>query len=348
MCCVMQTIMESTYSGMSFGERMDFYKVPALSVCVVEDGNIQTECFGYRDREKKLEADDETLFQAASISKVLLAVVALRLAEAGKINLDEDIRQYTDTDFYRTFDCQQYRVTLKDLLSHTAGFNIGGFAGYLHTMDIPSIEQILRGKYPANNVPLFMENPPGAKWAYSGGGYMLAQKVICDALGMEFEPLMRKWVLSPLGMYQSTFEQPLNTCAHANYACGYDVYDRKIEGGFSIMPELAAAGLWTTPGELALLVMELMRAMRGQSPFLSKESMAAMTTKTVSGAATGLGLFFPDENQEGYYEHSGSNLGYVSEMCFQLKSQKGFVAMVNSSVSGNFLNEMEDIAGRVL
>ena len=94
------------------------------------------------------------------------------------------------------------------------------------------------------------------------------------------------------------------------------------------MPELAAAGLWTTPGELALLVMELMRAMRGQSPFLWPP--------------------VPSGNQEGYYEHSGSNLGYVSEMCFQLKSQKGFVAMVNSSVSGNFLNEMEDIVGRAL
>ena len=146
MCCILQAIKEATYSGMSFYERMNFYKVPALSICVVENGKIQTECFGYRDREGRIEADDETLFQAASISKVLLAVAVLRLAEAGKINLDEDIRQYTDADFYKTFDGQKYRVTLRELLSHTAGFNIGGFAGYLPTMEIPSIDQILDRK----------------------------------------------------------------------------------------------------------------------------------------------------------------------------------------------------------
>lgn len=115
MCRIMQAIKETTYSGMSFYERMDFYKVPALSVCVLEDGNIHTECFGYRDRENKIEADDETLFQAASISKVLLVIAVLRLAEAGKVDLDEDIRQYTDTDFYKTFDCQEHRVTLRNL-----------------------------------------------------------------------------------------------------------------------------------------------------------------------------------------------------------------------------------------
>lgn len=275
----------------------------------------------------------------------MLVIAVLRLVEAGKINLDEDIRQYTDADFYKTFDCQKHRVTLRNLLSHTAGFNIGGFT-YLYTMDIPSIDQILRGEYPASNLPLFMQNPPATQWAYSGGGYILAQKVICDVLGTEFEPLMQKWVFSPLGMHQSTFEQPLNTYTHANYACGYDVYDRKITGGFSIMPELAAAGLWTTPEELALLEIELMRAMNGQSDFLSKESMIEMTTKAMPGASTGLGLFFPDDNLEGYYEHSGGNLGYTSEMCFQLKSEKGLVAMLNSSVSSNFLNEMEDIARR--
>lgn len=346
MYCVMKAIKEASYLGMSFLERMDFYKVPALSVCVVENGNIQTECFGYRDREKKAEADDETLFQAASISKVLLVIAVLRLAEAGKINLDEDIRQYTDADFYKTFDCQKHRVTLRNLLSHTAGFNISGFTGYLYTMDIPTVDQILRGEYPANNLSLFMQTPPTTKWEYSGGGYILAQKAICDALSTEFEPLMQKWVFAPLSMRQSTFEQPLNTCIHANYACGYDVYNKKIAGGFSIMPELAAAGLWTTPKELVLLEIELMKAMKGQSAFLSKDSMMEMTAKAMPGAPTGLGLFFPDDNSEGYYEHSGSNLGYVSEMCFQLKSQKGFVAMINSSVSSNFLNEMEDVVSR--
>lgn len=348
MGCILQAIKEATYLGMSFYERMNFYKVPALSICVVENGKIQTECFGYRDREGRIEADDETLFQAASISKVLLAVAVLRLAEAGKINLDEDIRQYTDEDFYKTFDGQKYRVTLRNLLSHTAGFNIGGFAGYLPTMEIPSIDQILRGEYPANNLPLFMQNRPAAEWAYSGGGYILAQKVVCDALDAEFESLMQKWVLLPLGMHESTFEQPLNIRTHANYACGYDVYDRKIAGGFSIMPELAAAGLWTTPKELARLEVELMRAMNGQSAFLSKESMTEMTSKTLHGASTGLGLFFPDDNLEGYYEHSGGNLGYTSEMCFQLKAQKGFVAMLNSSISSNFLKEIEDMVSKAI
>ena len=347
MCDLLNGIMETKYFGMDFSERMDFYKVPGLSLAVVEEGNIQTKCFGVCDKDTRREINDETLFQAASISKVLFAVSVLRLAEAKIIDLDQDIRQYSDVDFYKSFDAKPHVVTFRNLLGHVSGFNISGFTGYLSTMEIPTIEQILRGQFPANNIGLFMQAAPNTGWMYSGGGYILGQKVICDILNETFEHIIREWVLSPLGMCQSTFEQPLDTHIHTNYASGYDVYNMKINGDFCIMPELAAAGLWTTPRELLLLGIELMRAAEGQSNFLTRESIQTMMTKTLPGALTGLGLFVPDENPNGYFEHSGANLGYAAEMCFQIKAQKGLVAMVNSSVSSGFLNELENAVGKL-
>lgn len=342
---LLNEILEAKYFGMDFSERMDFYKVPGMSLAVVEDGNIQTKCFGVCDRDTEKAVNDETLFQAASISKVLFVVAVLRLAEAGIIDLDQDIRKYSDVGFYKTFDKKEHVVTLKSLLGHVSGFNISGFTGYLNTMEIPTVDQILKGQFPANNVGLFMQAAPNSEWMYSGGGFILAQKVICDVLNETFEHIMREWVLLPLGMRQSTFAQPLDTRVHTNYASGYDVYNMKINGDFSIMPELAAAGLWTTPKELLLLGAEIMRAAEGRSSFLSGESVRTMMTKTLPGALTGLGLFVPDENPNGYFEHSGANLGYVAEMCFQIRDQKGFASMVNSSVSNGFLNEMENAAG---
>lgn len=341
---LLNEIMETKYFGMNFAERMDFYKVPGLSLAVVEDGNVQTKCFGVCNRDMGKEVDDETLFQAASISKVLFVAAVLRLAEAQIIDLDQDIRKYSDVSFYKTYDKKDHVVTIRNLLGHVSGFNIGGFTGYLDTMEIPTVDQILKGQFPANNIALFMQTAPNTDWMYSGGGYILAQKVICDVLNETFENIMREWVLLPLGMHQSSFAQPLDTHVYTNYASGYDVYNMKINGYFCIMPELAAAGLWTTPKELLLLGMEIMRAAEGRSGFLSKESVRAMMTKTLPGALTGLGLFVPDENPNGYFEHSGANLGYVAEMCFQIKGQKGFAAMVNSSVSSGFLNELENAA----
>lgn len=342
---LLNEIMQAKYFGMDFAERMDFYKVPGMSLAVVEDGNIQTKCFGVCDRDTGKAVNDETLFQAASISKALFAAAVLRLAEAEIIDLDQDIRKYSDVSFYKTFDKKDHIVTLRGLLGHISGFNISSFMGYLNTMEIPTVDQILKGQFPANNVSLFMQTAPNTEWMYSGGGFILAQKVICDVLGEPFEHIMREWVLLPLGMRQSTFAQPLDTHVHTNYASGYDVYNMKIIGDFSIMPELAAAGLWTTPGELLLFGAEIMRAAEERSSFLSKESVCAMMTKTLPGALTGLGLFAPDENPNGYFEHSGANLGYVAEMCFQVKAQKGFVAMVNSSVSNGFMNELENAVG---
>jgi len=351
----MQSMMDrltgADYFGMDFWERMRFYKVPGLSVAVVEDGRIETACFGVRDRENGWKVDAETMFQAASISKVLFAMAVMRLREVGKINLDADIREYLDSarrkegqerkPLFGTFDHQEHTVTLRSLLSHTAGFNIHGFCGYLHGSEIPSVEQILRGEPPANNVPLFQKILPDTKWIYSGGGYVLAQKAVCDALNMEFRQLMQEWVLSPLGMAHSTFAQSPDAGLPADHACGYDLYDRKLPGGFNHMPELAAAGLWTTPHDLALLGMELMRAVSGQSSFLSAESMGEAMTRRLPGARTGMSLFVPEDNREGFFEHSGSNIGYIASLRFKTGTGKGMVVMLNSSVSGEFRGEME-------
>lgn len=272
----------------------------------------------------------------------------MRLVQKGKIDLDKDIREYIDTSFYKTYDNQNHIVTLRQILSHTAGFNLHGFAGYQYGQLIPNLDQILKGDEPANNLPLFLKNEPGKEWAYSGGGYLLAQKVVCDVCGTDFETIIQNEVLQPFRMIHSTYYQPINEPRKFEIACGYNEYDLKLPDGCNTMPELAAAGLWTTPSDLALFGIEMMKAYDGKSQFISKETMSIMLTKIIPNIPTGLGLFIPDENPKGYFDHAGANGGYHSIMCFQAEGGKGYAAMLNSDIGAAFYHELDFAISKIM
>jgi CubicO group peptidase (beta-lactamase class C family) len=343
---------EPLYWGMTLNERLKYYKISAFSLALINDGKIDyTYCYGYKNRDiLNLEKDNKiientvtenTLFQAGSISKPVFATAVMRLVQKGIVDLDKDISEYIDTSFYKTFDNQKHVITLRQLLSHTAGFNLHGFAGYQHGQLIPSLDQILKGEEPSNNLPLFLIKEPGKEWSYSGGGYLLAQKVICEVCGSDFETIVQNEVLQPFGMNDSTYQQPINEDKKYNIACGYDCYNLRLPEGCNVMPELAAAGLWTTPSDLASYGIEMMKAYDGKSQFISKETIDIMLTKVIPNIPTGLGLFIPDDNPNGYFDHCGDNRGYHSTMCFQAKGNKGYVAMINSDIGVGFYHELD-------
>ncbi len=147
----------------------------------------------------------------------------MRLVEAGKLNLDDDVNSYLKNWKVpaNTFT-DQTKVTLRELLSHTAGVTVHGFRGYIAGSALPSTFEILEGKAPANTPAITVDIKPGTLWRYSGGGYVIAKQVLDDVTGKPFPAMMRQEVLGPAGMVHSTFEQPLPAVRMLEVAMPYD------------------------------------------------------------------------------------------------------------------------------
>lgn len=196
---------------LSLSERMAHYKVPGLSVAIIQGCEVvETRDFGVTEAGGGRYVGPNTLFQAASISKPVTALAALRLVEQGKLSLDADVRTRLKTWTLPDSPLlKDHPVTLRTLLSHSAGLNVGGFPGYPVGAPLPTVPQILDGVAPANNDPVRVQATPGSRWKYSGGGFVIAQLLMTEATDKPFPTLMRELVLTPVGMADSTYEAPL-------------------------------------------------------------------------------------------------------------------------------------------
>src|SRR6185503_12487962 len=197
---------------MKLADRMRFYKTPGVSIALINDGKIEwARGYGVLEAGTKEPVTPETLFQAASISKSLTAMVALRLVEQGQLDLDSDVNKrlvswkVPENDFTK-----DQKVTVRRLLAHTAGVTVPGFLGYPSDKPLPELRQILEGEKPANSAPIRVDMTPGAKFRYSGGGYVILQQLMMDVTGKPFPELMQTMFLQKLGMTHSTFQQPLS------------------------------------------------------------------------------------------------------------------------------------------
>lgn len=328
------------YEGMTLIERMEECHTQAISISIIENYKIsEVYTYGVKQRRTKEEVTPETLFQAGSISKPVFAVGVLRLVELGILDLDVDVTEYLSNYNVPTYDNQKHELTLRQILSHHAGLNIHGFAGYQQGQRIPSIEQILKGTFPSNHMKLKLLRNPETKFQYSGGGYVLAQKVISDVCRSNFCDLMNRLVLIPFTMTNSTYSQPLASDKSKQVAFGYNHHNLQIPGGYNIMPELSAAGLWSTPSDLAQFGIEIMKALKKESMYLSESSAKLMTTKAYENSPYGLGFAISQSNKGAVFGHSGSNFGFHSNMCFCPDKGSGFVVMLNSDIGRRICSE---------
>jgi CubicO group peptidase (beta-lactamase class C family) len=221
-------------------------------------------------------------------------------------------------------------VTLRQLLSHTAGLNVHGFRGYQRGAPLPTLAQILAGEPPANSAALVLEGRPGEKYKYSGGGYTVVQQLVIDATGTGFAEAMSKLVLSPLGMTHSTFEQPLPEKLAAQAASGHDTRSRPVPGKWNVYPELAAAGLWTTAPDLARYILAIQKAYAGHRGALLRRDTAHEMLRAQIEGGPGLGLVVSGEFDDGEFSHGGSNRGYRARMVASKSPGKGLVVLTNS------------------
>lgn len=316
-------------------ERMAALHVPGVSVAVIHDGRLEwARGFGVTQVGGPA-VDDKTLFQAASISKPVTALAVLQLVQSGILNLDTDVNTYLKS--WKIPDSEltaSHKVTVRELLSHTAGVTVDGFGGYSSTDPLPTILQTLDGLPPANNLPIRVDQIPGSQWRYAGGGYVILRLLLEELTGQSFDHLMQEKVLGPIGMAHSRFEQPLSPehLAHAAIPANED--GKALKLGPRIYPELAPDGLWTTASDLARYAIEVQRSLAGQpGSLLSAPTARLMLTPALNH--WGLGPIVGDDERHPYFTHSGGNVGFVS-ILVAYNQGDGAVILTNGSGFGAY------------
>ncbi len=329
-------------------ERMAELKVPGVSVAVIDKGRIAwAKGYGLRDADRPDPVTPETLFQAASVSKPVSAVGVMALVEAGKFFLDEDANVKLSSWHVPANNLtDEARVTVRRLLSHTAGLTVHGFRGYAAGEPTPTLIQVLNGEKPANSAPIRVDILPGSVHRYSGGGYTVLQQLVQDVTGREFPAAMRDLVLAKIEMKESTYEQPLPEGRRKLAATGHGSDGKPIPGRWHTYPEMAAAGLWTTPSDLARFAIELQKSLRGESNrVLSTESVHLMITPVADGY--GLGFETKGSGDSLTFGHGGSNAGFKCTLVAFARGGNGVVVMTNGEQSGVLGQEIVRTVARI-
>ncbi|MCK5912080.1 MAG: beta-lactamase family protein [Caulobacter sp.] len=313
--------------GRSLEDRMRELHTPGVAIAVVRAGKLDwAKGYGVVSPGGKA-VDADTLFQAGSVSKPVAAVAALAMVQDGTLSLDTPIntalKSWTLPENNFT---QASAVTLRRLLSHTAGTTVHGFQGYAVGAPLPTAQQILDGAAPANSPAVRVDEPVGVRYRYSGGGYTIAQLAMIDAASRPFPAIARSKLFEPLGMARSTYEQPLRA-ETPNVALAHDETGQLIASGFHVYPELAAAGLWTSANDLARFVVEVQNAPHGRGKVLSLKTARQILTQQPGG--WGLGFKVSGEGKASSFFHDGSNAGYKATLVGHPETGDGVVILTN-------------------
>jgi CubicO group peptidase (beta-lactamase class C family) len=290
---------------------------------------------------------ETTRFQAASISKPITALAAVRLAQQHRLLLDEDVNKLLKRWLVPKSPLTDgHPVTLRSLLSHTSGADDGfGFPGYEPNAVLPTVPQILDGKPPSIVGPVLFKRAPYEAHKYSGGGLTIVQLALEDRTSKPFEKTLSEAVLVPLGMTHSSFDQPPHSSGAPNdYAYAHDSEGKRMGPTWHVYPELAAAGLWTTASDLAQVLIEVQRAIRGPNgKILTQASAHELIAPTGVGPfGVGFRILSPSSDGGWYFWHGGSNWGFECRLFGHVRKGYGVVIMTNSQGSGSaLLNELE-------
>ncbi|WP_299521628.1 serine hydrolase [Winogradskyella sp.] len=316
-------------------ERIKELNIHGVSIAVMNNGVVEwAKGYGMADTSENRKVTAKTLFQAGSISKPIAATRALQLVEQGQLNLDDNVNdvlkrwKVPENEF-----TTKEKVTLRRLLNHSAGLTVHGFPGYSVDDKIPSILDILDGKGNTDPVRVFRE--PGEKVGYSGGGYTIMQLMLTEIEQKNFYDIMQDEVLNPLGMTSSTYENPLPKAYHGIAAAGYKSDGSQVTGKWHTYPEMAAAGLWTTPSQLLLWAKEIQNTYQTQKDgFLKTTTVNEMLTDY--GNNQGMGPYVVEH----LFGHGGSDEGFVSDLRIWKEHPISVAIMVNSDKGNDIIKEI--------
>ena len=325
--------------------QMNELHVPGVSVAVMDHNQIAwARGFGVTDAQSRGPVTPSTLFEAQSISKAVTATAALALVRAGRVSLDAAANKYLTSWQIPMNEYQTHQqVTIRQILSHSAGFTVRGFEGYRAGDQLPTLVEVLDGQKPANSAPVRVDFVPGSQERYSGGGMEVLQQLLMDVSKEPFPELMQRLVLKPAGMRLSTYQQPLPQARWSNAASGHDGDGNVIKGRWPIHPEMSAAGLWTTPTDLARWALNVTKAWQGRTDEILSNQLA-VEMLTVQKAPYGLGVELQGSGRTLQFSHAGSNTGFRAWVVMFPATGQGAVVMTNGdrgdTIFGNLVTSL--------
>ncbi len=327
-------------------ERMKFYHANGVSIAVIKDYKIEwAKGYGWADSAEQRPVTTTTLFQAGSNSKSLNAVGVLKLVQEGKLDIYSDINNYLKSwKFPYDSLSKGKKITLANLLSHTAGLTVHGFPGYEKGDTLPTLVQILNGQKPANTPAVRSMYEPSLKYEYSGGGIMISQLIVQDVTGQPYDTYMWNNVLKPLGMTNSFYTQPPPADKQNLLATGYYNDGKAVKGNYHIYPEQAAAGLWTNPTDLAKYVIETQLALVGKSDKVLSKKMTELRLTPYIDSSAAFGVFILNKNGVKYFTHGGVDEGFVSQYVGSFDGGNGVVVMTNTYNTALFNEIINSVA----
>ena len=331
-------------------EIMDRFGVPGLSLAVIYDFQIHwTKGYGTADVVTNAKVEAHTLFQAASISKPISAMALVKLAQDGKLSLDDDINQVLRS--WRLPTCEYTReqtITARMLASHTGGLGDGfGFPGYPPGTSLPTTIQILKGEAPSNVGPVAVVRRPLEVMKYSGGGSTVLQLALSDALQQTFPQIVRENVFEPIGMIDSTFEQPLSSGQDLNAARGHDERGQPMGQKWRVYPELFAAGLWSTATDLAKFMIEIQLSVHGRANRVLSRVNVQELLNPVGIGDFGVGFRIERRGEGWYAYHNGANQGFRCLLVGHKLRGYGLAVMTNSNSGQIVIDHVRERVERI-
>lgn len=311
--------------------QMQKYNVSGLSIAVINNNKVEW-AKGYGVANKEAKVSTETVFQAASMSKTVNAVALLKLAEQYNVDLDVDVNTLLASwklPYNQSISSQP--ITLRQLLSHTAGLSTHGFDGYRDFKKLPTTIETLEATKPANSEKVQPAIAPNQEFKYSGGGITITQLILSDISNASYEQFVAEHVFQPLNMDESFYSIELDKYPK-QIAHGHSKSGRPLKNNYNIYPESAAAGLWTTPTDLAKLLIDLQLSLTNQSgKVLSNRSSQEMITPPLENETSALGIFTENQAGDMYLQNSGVTTGFRSKLHFGTSNGKGVVVMLNGT-----------------
>ncbi|MEM1222675.1 MAG: serine hydrolase domain-containing protein [Verrucomicrobiota bacterium] len=339
-------IYEQALIDAQLESKMQRYRVPSISFAVIRDGSIEwAKGYGVLQKGSDEPVDTETMFSVGSVSKVGASVICLRMVQEGSLDLDVDVNEYLDSwqlpdNEFTTAES----VSLRRITSHTAGLTVHGFADYEPDEALPTTTQILTGAKPAKNDPVEVDIPVGSRYRYSGGGTTILQLIVEDITGAPFYQAATEQLFAPLGMHRSSYENPL-PASFENVAKAHNRWGRPVAlpRGYEAMPEAAASGLWTTPTDLATMMVALMQAYHADdSNFLSPQLVQEQMTP-VPPSEFGIGPKISKEGNYTAFSHSGANDSYRALIVGYLENQSGFIILTNGTRGKGLIDQLKPL-----
>lgn len=330
-------------------ERMAYYGVPGMSITLINRAQVsRAEGFGVLEVGTKARVQADSTFNACSISKFLTAMLVLKLIEQGQICLDEDVNQklirwkIPENEF-----TQRKKVTLRSLLSHQSGVMDpeGSFAELAPNDKVPKMVDLLEGRTTYCTEPVQITFEPGSDFQYSDAGFCIIQQLIEDVTGKSFDTVINELIFQPLHMNKSTFPHTLLETKSGEISCGHDKGGKVVAGKYPIYPYQAASGLWTTPSDLAKLVIELIQSLKGKSTIgLSASLISELIASQGCKEWTGLGVFLDGANQKIEISSLGWGVGFQCMLVAYPYLETGAIMMTNADLG---VHQLKGIIGEV-